>query len=697
MGGYGGMGGARGGMGGYGGMGGFGGAGGQRGFGGNYANKYGGGGRGGAGGYRPYKPGPSSKRIIKINSNDSNGITPKPIPGGYNKYDSKKRIIKYDSKGNNQFNKNGKNQNYNNKKDNIFKNKKKDPFKQDIGKSLVHLDWDSMQATEWFGEKGPKKNIIKIDNNNNNNVNPYLNNNQNKVVNPYLNQNNQNQFQNKLPEFNKLNPDAINDALLDKVIDENLPDLDDKMFKSNLININLNKNKNRFKKDQDDENKDENNKEFDQKGDDRKWNNWVVPSFVPKKSVIVPGFRKDNHGKLDIPKDHYMKKSVSFVACSEQYNHLKLKYESSGLKFTDPKFPPKFESLWGFGEKNTIPIDYFRKIEWKRPEQVFKGSYNVFQGDIDPNDVKQGVLGDCYFLAAVSAIAEHQDRIKKLFLTREVTKSGCYCVALCINGIWEEIIVDDYIPCKPRSSTVAFNHTLHNELWAILLEKAWAKAHGGYLNIDGGLIREALRDISGAPCMSYFSSMDSPEVHWKRILEGEKNNWVMCAASDDIKRTGNDARDNKTGLSGNHAYSLLAAYEIDNSSGYPQLVTNGKSNSYNTEKIVKLRNPWAKGEWRGAWSDKDRAKWSTKMRQLLNHTDKDDGVFFMPFKNFLKYFHDYQICFYEDDYKYSAQRYQTSSRQPTVIEFEISQEGDYYFSINQVNKRFFRKRDSKFR
>lgn len=43
-----------------------------------------------------------------------------------------------------------------------------------------------------------------------------------------------------------------------------------------------------------------------------------------------------------------------------------------------------------------------------------------------------------------------------------------------------------------------FNHSSQAELWVILLEKAWAKTFGGYFNIQGGLMTEALRDLTGA-------------------------------------------------------------------------------------------------------------------------------------------------------------------------------------------------------
>lgn len=167
----------------------------------------------------------------------------------------------------------------------------------------------------------------------------------------------------------------------------------------------------------------------------------------------------------------------------------------------------------------------------------------------------------------------------------------------------------------------------------------------------------------------------------------------MCASCNDLLGTRNDNRDEKTGLSGNHGYSLIDAFEIEEKGGKRRLVKHGEKGSKNNERIVKLRNPWGSGEWKGEWSDEDKKKWTNSMMEFLKHEKKDDGLFYMPFKEFYKYFGSYEICFYDKKYQTSSQKFQTSSVEPTVIEFEVTQPGEYYISMHQKNERFFRKSD----
>ena len=71
-----------------------------------------------------------------------------------------------------------------------------------------------------------------------------------------------------------------------------------------------------------------------------------------------------------------------------------------------------------------------------------------------------------------------------------------------------------------------FSSANGNELWVILLEKAWAKLHGSYERIIGGEAHLTLRDMTGAPAFEFETTDDDA---FKKILEGEEKNYAMAA------------------------------------------------------------------------------------------------------------------------------------------------------------------------
>lgn len=66
-----------------------------------------------------------------------------------------------------------------------------------------------------------------------------------------------------------------------------------------------------------------------------------------------------------------------------------------------------------------------------------------------PADILQGKLGNCYFLSAVAGLAEKPYRIKKIFPSYEINKNGIYMARILHKGIFQEVVVDDYVPCTP--------------------------------------------------------------------------------------------------------------------------------------------------------------------------------------------------------------------------------------------------------
>ena len=164
-----------------------------------------------------------------------------------------------------------------------------------------------------------------------------------------------------------------------------------------------------------------------------------------------------------------------------------------GMPWTDPDFPPNQNSL--------SPNGTF-KFEWKRVGDIMKNPV-VFDKDINADDINQGALGDCYFLCALSALAEFPDRVRAIFKTQSTNVAGIYEVEFCIGGRQTSVIIDDWIPINKQGKP-AFCQTFENELWAIFLEKAFAKLHANYDVMQGGKSGMALHLLTGFPDTDYL-------------------------------------------------------------------------------------------------------------------------------------------------------------------------------------------------
>ena len=123
----------------------------------------------------------------------------------------------------------------------------------------------------------------------------------------------------------------------------------------------------------------------------------------------------------------------------------------------------------------------------------------IFVNDkIEPADILQGSLGDCYLLSALAALAEQEYRIKNIFPDLTVNPNGIYMARILHNGILQEVLIDDYFPL--RNGKVGFAQpSAKNEIWVMVLEKCWAKLYGSYAHIIGGLPDEVLHAFSSAP------------------------------------------------------------------------------------------------------------------------------------------------------------------------------------------------------
>jgi len=160
------------------------------------------------------------------------------------------------------------------------------------------------------------------------------------------------------------------------------------------------------------------------------------------------------------------------------------------------KKPPKFSLKTGQGDKNSKsgqpnPTDKYSEAT----HQPISGGtlYSQGTGDTDEialNDITQGDLGDCYFLAALGALARtNPDAIRNMI---KDNGDGTYDVTLYdYNYFFSTERSPQVVTVKPEFMTT--DSGVHpytktgdnNEFWVMLIEKAFAQYEGGYSDIEG--------------------------------------------------------------------------------------------------------------------------------------------------------------------------------------------------------------------
>lgn len=244
-----------------------------------------------------------------------------------------------------------------------------------------------------------------------------------------------------------------------------------------------------------------------------------------------------------------------------------------------------------------------------------------------PND---RILNGSWFIGALCVLSERRDWIEKLVVSFPKHRSrGKYTFRFFRDGQWEYVTIDDRLPCDIKGNLVFGKCSDPNELWVPLIEKAFAKFYGSYASIEGGFVRNALVDMTSGVSEMVDIKKKSLDELWI-YLNRRTNQSALLGAS--ATSSGGEAKIADTGLMAGHAYAVLQCFEVGN------------------VRLVRLKNPWARGEWTGAWSDNSK-EWAENPRvtEIVKPNFSDDGTFHICLEDFCKYFTNLDVCLLIND------------------------------------------------
>lgn len=175
--------------------------------------------------------------------------------------------------------------------------------------------------------------------------------------------------------------------------------------------------------------------------------------------------------------------------------------------YRDEEFPPNARSLYFdplYPPKGAIPNESVKWFSICSGDLPFCDDPVFFKGDIDSCLIEQGALGDGYLVNAMRLMACQPRYIRRLLVSDKFAAVGLYTFKFYKAGKWRYVHIDDRIPCRQSGrANFAFNRN-PNEVFAMLIEKAYAKLHGCYEAIAHGMLEKVLHDLTpsaGARCL----------------------------------------------------------------------------------------------------------------------------------------------------------------------------------------------------
>ena len=152
----------------------------------------------------------------------------------------------------------------------------------------------------------------------------------------------------------------------------------------------------------------------------------------------------------------------------------------TGRPWVDPSFPHSAASLFIDPAQPHQPS--WLEAEWVRVGSVVPLSA-LFTPPMTADDIRQGRLGNCWFLSALAVLTLRQSLVFACFVSPTEQPSGVYAVRFFRDGQQRVVVVDDFIPAMQADSGGQQSQTAQwqplfaqqreggHSVWSLIIEK----------------------------------------------------------------------------------------------------------------------------------------------------------------------------------------------------------------------------------
>ena len=281
--------------------------------------------------------------------------------------------------------------------------------------------------------------------------------------------------------------------------------------------------------------------------------------------------------------------------CRESVAEIVGRCKKDGVKFTDPDWDvhqSRTKVLYVDEQKPGWDCTVAEPAGFKRLSDIVRQTAGpdakptLIKDGIRPGDMLQGQIGTCFLLGAIGAVASRgSERIRSCFIKYDI-EIGIYGVRFCVDGEWEHVIVDDWMPVDAKGRLLFAYSKDSEEVWCPILEKAYCKLMTCYEMCDGGKSTEAIFAFFGG-CSGKLEASKAhrkdPSKYFELLQGAWQRGWLLTAgfakrpkAAPGAGKCGEAVMN--SGLVAGHAYSVLKTVEAHGN------------------QLVCLRNPWGAGE-----------------------------------------------------------------------------------------------------